>query len=628
MPGYNPKAIEPRWQQLLGGAQDLPHAGRSSDKPKFYILDMFPYPSGGRPARRPSGGLHRHRHPGPLPPHARLQRPAPDGLGRLRPARRAVRHRDRHASARHHAEEHRHLPPADQDARLQLRLGPRGRHHRSRITSSGRSGSSCSSSTPGTTRSRSSGRPIARVADPGRGAGAGRGGGARLPATASGWRTRPRCRSTGAPRWARCWPTRKSSTASRSAAAIPSCACRCGSGCCASPPTPSGCWTTWSRSTGPSRSRRCSATGSAGARARRSISRCQPEAPARATASASSPRGPTRCSAPPTWCWPPSIRWSTRITTPEQRAAVEAVPGRGRAQERPGAHRAGQEEDRRLHRRLRHQPGQQRDDPDLDRRLRADQLRHRRDHGRAGPRRARLRVRQAVQPADPHRGPAAGRVAEEDRQHAGSPDRGLTSRTASRSTPARSTACRRRSSRRRSPPGWRSAAWVRRKVNYKLRDWLFSRQRYWGEPFPILHEIDANGNPTGVIEPLSPEELPLRLPELEDLQAVRQAGAAAGQGDRLGRRHAQRQALPARDEHHAAVGRLVLVLPALHRPEERQGVLRSGQGEVLDAGRSVRRRRRARGAAPALLRASGTRCCTTAATSTRRSRFSGWSTRA
>jgi leucyl-tRNA synthetase len=55
-----------------------------------------------------------------------------------------------------------------------------------------------------------------------------------------------------------------------------------------------------------------------------------------------------------------------------------------------------------------------------------------------------------------------------------------------------------------------------RRVNYKLRDWLFSRQRYWGEPFPILHEIDDKGNSTGVIEPLSPDELPLRLPDLED----------------------------------------------------------------------------------------------------------------
>jgi leucyl-tRNA synthetase len=55
-----------------------------------------------------------------------------------------------------------------------------------------------------------------------------------------------------------------------------------------------------------------------------------------------------------------------------------------------------------------------------------------------------------------------------------------------------------------------------RKINYKLRDWLFSRQRYWGEPFPILHEVDDKGNPTGVIEPLSLDELPLRLPDLED----------------------------------------------------------------------------------------------------------------
>ncbi len=55
-----------------------------------------------------------------------------------------------------------------------------------------------------------------------------------------------------------------------------------------------------------------------------------------------------------------------------------------------------------------------------------------------------------------------------------------------------------------------------RKVNYKLRDWLFSRQRYWGEPFPILHEVDANGQPTGLVQPLTLADLPLVLPELED----------------------------------------------------------------------------------------------------------------
>jgi leucyl-tRNA synthetase len=55
-----------------------------------------------------------------------------------------------------------------------------------------------------------------------------------------------------------------------------------------------------------------------------------------------------------------------------------------------------------------------------------------------------------------------------------------------------------------------------RKVNYKLRDWLFSRQRYWGEPFPILHEVDAAGKPTEAVRPLPVGELPLQLPALED----------------------------------------------------------------------------------------------------------------
>ena len=55
-------------------------------------------------------------------------------------------------------------------------------------------------------------------------------------------------------------------------------------------------------------------------------------------------------------------------------------------------------------------------------------------------------------------------------------------------------------------------------VNYKLRDWLFSRQRFWGEPFPILHELDAAGRPTGVIRAVDPGELPVPLPELTDFK--------------------------------------------------------------------------------------------------------------
>ncbi|MFB0554568.1 MAG: leucine--tRNA ligase [Phycisphaerae bacterium] len=52
----------------------------------------------------------------------------------------------------------------------------------------------------------------------------------------------------------------------------------------------------------------------------------------------------------------------------------------------------------------------------------------------------------------------------------------------------------------------------RKAVNYKLRDWLFSRQRYWGEPFPILHTED------GRVIGLSEEDLPLELPVVENYQ--------------------------------------------------------------------------------------------------------------
>lgn len=55
-------------------------------------------------------------------------------------------------------------------------------------------------------------------------------------------------------------------------------------------------------------------------------------------------------------------------------------------------------------------------------------------------------------------------------------------------------------------------------VNYKLRDWLFSRQRFWGEPFPILHELDEAGNRTGMMRVVDAADLPVDLPEIEDFK--------------------------------------------------------------------------------------------------------------
>lgn len=62
----------------------------------------------------------------------------------------------------------------------------------------------------------------------------------------------------------------------------------------------------------------------------------------------------------------------------------------------------------------------------------------------------------------------------------------------------------------------RITEWLARKgigegtVNFRLRDWLFSRQRYWGEPFPIVYDED------GVAHALPESMLPLELPEVED----------------------------------------------------------------------------------------------------------------
>ena len=140
--------------------------------------------------------------------------------------------------------------------------------------------------------------------------------------------------------------------------------------------------------------------------------------------------------------------------------------------------------------------------------------------------------------------------------------------------------CPARRARTPSPTYLEKQGWGKRTVSYKLRDWLISRQRYWGAPIPMVY-CDKCG-----IVPVPEKDLPVLLPEDAEFKPTGESPLKYNES--FVNTTCPKCGGPAKRETDTMDTFMCssLVLPALYQPALREGRLRPESGQVLDAGRS------------------------------------------